>query len=390
MKAVLVRIFWGAVAVSIVLLVALAFRPQPLKVEVERAAVGPLVVTVDEEGETRARDRYLVAAPVAGRLERIELHEGDPVAEGDIVARLHPIPLSAREREEQLARVAAAEAIVRESEERVRRAGATATQATRERERVDQLVKQGFISSQAAEQAGVAETTARNELEAARYHAQSARAEARSARAGLIALASDREKPPLIEVRAPAAGRVLRIPEKSERVVAAGAPLVTLGDPQALEVVIDLLSTEAVKVKPGMKVLLEGWGGNEVLRARVRVVEPYAFTKVSALGVEEQRVNIIADFVDPPGPLGDGYKVDAHIVIWEAQDVLRVPASALFRTGDTWALFIVADGRARRRAVNVGRRNSTFAQITKGVDAGDTVIRHPSNEISDGARVEVK
>ncbi|MDH5534255.1 MAG: efflux RND transporter periplasmic adaptor subunit [Betaproteobacteria bacterium] len=390
MKKILVRTLWTAAVIGITVLVVLAFQPQPIKVETARAARGPLVVTVDEEGETRAHDRYLVAAPVAGRLERIALHEGDAVAEGDVLARLQPIPLSAREREEQLARVAAAEAIVREAEERVRRAAVTAEQASRERERVDKLVSQGFISPQAAEQAKVVETTARNELDAARYHAQSARADARSARAGLMAVAPAGGKAPVIEVRAPAAGRVLRIPEKSERVIAAGAPLVTLGDPQALEIIIDVLSTDAVKVKPGMPVLLEGWGGSGVLRAKVRVIEPFAFTKVSALGVEEQRVNIIADFVDPPRPLGDGYKVDARIVIWEAQDVLRVPASALFRVGDSWALFVVEEGRARRREVKVGQRNSTYAEIAEGIGAGAAVIRHPSNEITDGARVEVR
>lgn len=390
MRKILTRVLWGAAAIVVATLLVLAFQPQPIKVESARATRGPLVVTVDEEGETRAHDRYLVATPVAGRLERIELHEGDPVVAGDVVARLHPIPLSAREREEQLARVAAAEANVREAEERVHRAAVAAQQSTRERERIDKLVTQGFISPQAAEQAKVAETTARNELEAARFHAQSARADARSARAGLMAVAPPGSPVPVIEVRAPAAGRVLRIPEKSERVVGAGAHLMTLGDPHALEIVIDVLSTEAVKVKPGMPVLLEGWGGGGTLRARVRVVEPYAFTKISALGVEEQRVNVIADFVDPPGPLGDGYKVDARIVIWEAEDVLRVPTSALFRTDDGWAVYAVADNRAARRAVSVGRRNSTFAEIRDGLAAGTPVIRHPSNEISDGARVEAR
>ena len=390
MKKIFLRTLWGAAAIGSIVLVVLAFQPRPLKVEIARAARGPLVVTVDEEGETRAHERYVVAAPVTGRLERVALREGDAVAQGDVVARLHPIPLSAREREEQLARVAAAEAMVREAEERVRRAAATAEQATRERARVEKLVKEGFISPQAAEQTKVAEATTRNELEAARYHAQSARADARSARAGLMAVAPPGGRALVIEVRAPAAGRVLRIPEKSERVVATGTPLITLGDPQALEIVVDVLSTEAVKVRPGMAVLLEGWGGNGVLRAKVRVVEPYAFTKVSALGVEEQRVNIIADFTDAPGPLGDGYKVDARIVIWEAQDVLRVPASALFRTGEGWALYTVNHGRAARREVTVGRRNSTHAEIRDGIAAGTAVIRHPGNEIADGARIEVR
>jgi HlyD family secretion protein len=183
---------------------------------------------------------------------------------------------------------------------------------------------------------------------------------------------------------------VLRIPERSERVVAAGTPIMTLGDPRKLEIVVDVLSTEAVKVKPGMPVLIEGWGGGRTLRARVRTVEPYAFTKVSALGVEEQRVNVIADFVDPPDAMGDGYRVDARIVIWEGKDILRVPASAIFRIDGGWALFTVNEARARRTPVEVGERNATHARILKGLEAGALVIRHPSNELADGTRVETR
>jgi len=209
------------------------------------------------------------------------------------------------------------------------------------------------------EQAKVVEVTSANAFEAARYRARSAEAE-------------------------------LRLPEKSERVVASGTPLLVLGDPTRLEGIVDALSTDAVRVRPGMPVLLEGWGGDRPLRAVVRVVEPYAFTKVSALGVEEQRVNVVADFVDPPGPLGDAYRVDARIVVWSADKVLKAPASVLFRSGNGWAAFVVDGGRARRREVRVGERSAREAQILGGLKAGDLVIRYPSNEISDGIRVRAR
>ena len=351
---------------------------------------GSLQVTVDEDAETRARERYVVGAPVAGRVSRIELREGDRVAAGDVLARLWPLPLSAREREEQLARIAAAEALAREAEERVRHAQSDHAQAKRERERIEKLVGEGYISPQGAEQAQVTETTSANELQAARFRARSAAADARAARAALLAVegAGGRPAPP-IPVRSPVDGVVLRNPDRSERVVAAGATLAVIGDPTRLEVVIDLLTTEAVKVRPGMPVLLEGWGGERPLRATVRVVEPLAFTKVSALGVEEQRVNVIADFVDPPGPLGDAFRVEARVVLWSADDVLKVPVSALFRRGEAWSVFVVEGGRARVREIELGHRGALEAEVAKGLRAGEQVVRHPSNEVADGARVTV-
>jgi HlyD family secretion protein len=377
------RMLWPGLFIGLLVLLFVAFRPAPLLVETVRAGRGPLRVTVDEDGEVRAHDRYVVAAPVTGRLVRTELDEGDRVEEGDVVARLAPAPLSEREREEQTARVLAAEALQREAEENMRHARADFDQARRERRRIEELVKKGFISPQAAERARIAEITAKNDVEAAGFRVESATADARAARAALLVTATS----PLVEVHAPVSGSVLRITEKSERVVAAGAPLLTIGDPSKYEIVLDVLTTDAVKVRPGMPMLLESWGGEQILLAKVRLVEPSAFTKVSALGVEEQRVNIIADFVDPPGPLGDGYRVEGRIVVWESDDVLKVPASSLFRQGSAWNLFVVEGGRARRREVEVGHRNALEAEILRGIDAGTEVIRHPSNEIDEGARV---
>lgn len=384
------KLLYAALGAAAIGAIAWGFVPDPIAVEVTTVQRGPLQVTADEDGETRAHDRYVVSAPVAGRVSRVELHEGDAVRADQIVAQLWPVPLSAREREEQLARIAAAEALVREAQERIRHAAADYEQAKRERLRVDRLVRDGFMSPQGAEQARVLETTSANELQAARFRARSAQADAQVARAALLALDAARgAAPAAIAVHSPVEGKVLRIPDKSERVVTAGAPLVVVGDPSQLEVVIDLLSTEAVKVKAGTPVLLEGWGGDRPLRARVRVVEPLAFTKVSALGVEEQRVNVIADFVDPPGPLGDAYRVEARVVLWSGDDVLKVPVSALFRRGETWNVFVLESARARRREVEIGHRGALEVEIVKGLSVGEQVVRHPSNDVEDGRRVRV-
>ena len=384
------KLLYAALGAAAIGAIVWGFVPDPVPVEVTAVQRGPLQVTSDEDAETRAHDRYAVSAPVAGRISRIELHEGDAVRPGQVVAQLWPIPLSAREREEQLARITAAEALVREAEERVRHAATDYEQAKRERQRVDRLVRDGLIAPQVAEQSQVMEATSANELEAARFRERSAQADAQAARAALLAVGGARGgAAAVIPMRSPVEGKVLRIPDKSERVVAPGAPLLIVGDPNHLEVVIDLLSTEAVKVKAGMPVLLEGWGGERPLRARVRVVEPLAFTKVSALGVEEQRVNVIADFVDPPGTLGDAFRVEARVVLWSGEDILKVPVSALFRRGESWNAFVVEGGRARRREVEIGHRGALEVEIAKGLNVGEQVIRHPSNDIDEGRRVRV-
>ena len=378
-----------AIAVAVVgALLIYAFTPDPVLVEVASAELGALQVSVDEDGFTRAHDRYVITAPVSGRLARIELHDGDAIAQDQRITQIWPLPLSAREREEAMARVAAAQALEREAGQRITHSKSDYEQARRERQRVERLVANGFVSPQAVEQARVAETTSANELEAARFRAQSAAADVLTARAGLLAIeGAGREPTASVPVVSPVQGRVLRISDASERVVSAGAPLVTLGDATKLEVVLDVLSTEAVKVKPGVPVILEGWGGDKPLRAKVRVVEPFAFTKISALGVEEQRVNVIADFVDAPTELGDGYRVDARIIVWSADSVLQLPTSALFRHREKWAVFAVENGRAKRRDIELGRRNALNAQILGGIEAGARVIRHPSNDIEEGTRV---
>jgi HlyD family secretion protein len=383
------RVIFILLGVAVVALLIIALLPSPVKVDVARADRGPLLVTIDEEGEARAHDRFVVAAPVAGRLERVDFHDGDVIKQGDVVAVIDPLPLDARESEEIIARVQAAESLKREAEERVEHARADYEQARRDRERFEALVEAGVVSRQAFEQAKNAETTGANELEAARFKAQAAASEVKIARAGLMAIEAEQDKPgKIIRLRSPVSGRVLRVVEKSERVVTAGAPLLVLGDPQKLEVVVDVLSTDAVKVKPGAQVYLEDWGGEHAIRARVTVVEASAFTKVSALGIEEQRVNIVADFIDPPGPLGDGYRVEARIVIWEGESVLKVPSSALFRDGEGWSLFVAENGKALRREVIVGHRSPFEAEIMRGLEEGVSVILHPTNKIQDGTPIK--
>jgi HlyD family secretion protein len=372
-------------------LVVIALLPSPIKVEAARAERGPLRVTIDEEGEARAHDRFVIAAPIAGRLARVELHDGDDVASGQVVAVITPSPLDPREREEVIARVQSAEALKREADERVERALSDYEQARRERERAERLAKDGLVSIQSLEQAKNTEVTSANDLEAARFKAQATASEVKVARAGLIAIDAERKDAArLVKLRSPVGGRVLRVIEKSERVVAVGTSIMVLGDPHKLEVVVDLLSTDAVKVMPGAIILLEDWGGEEALRAQVRTVEISAFTKVSALGIEEQRVNIVADFLDPPGPLGDGYRVEARIVIWESKDALKIPSSSLFRHGEGWSVFVIEEGKARRREVEIGHRSQLEVEILSGIVESEQVVLHPSNQIADGASVEAR
>lgn len=371
-------------------LVILALRPRPLLVEAGQATAGPLQETVESEGEAREHDRYTVAAPVTGRLLRIGLHDGERVEAGQVVAIMQPAPLGARERDAAGARVGAAKALLLAAEEQVAHDRAELEQLRRELNRTLQMAGQGIATTQTVEQARTSEQRAVNTLAAAEFRARAATAQLHEARAALGAANPDQSGDErVITLRAPLAGPVLRVLEKSERVVAAGTPLLLIGDPRHLEVVVDLLSSDAVKVRPGAEVMLDEWGGARPLRGRVRIVEPYAFTKVSALGIEEQRVNVIVDFIDPPGLLGDGYRIVARIVIWAKGDVLKIPISALFRQGERWCVFVVGQGRGRVRTVEIGHRNRSEAEITKGLTTGEMVVLHPSSRLEDGVRVRV-
>ena len=370
-------------------LVFLAIRPKALTVETGKVITGPLQETVEAEGETRAHERYTVAAPVSGRLMRIELHDGDRVAAGQAVAVMRPTPLDDREREAAAARVSSAEALLRAAGEQVAHDRAEREQTRRELNRSEQMVRQGLATVQALDMARTAEQLAVNTLAAAEYRARATTAQLREARAALLAAEPGQSSGGrIISLRVPQSGPVLRVLEKSERVVAAGTPLLLIGDPRKLEVVVDVLSSDAVKVRSGADVVLDEWGGTPPLKGKVSLVEPYAFTKISALGIEEQRVNIIVDFINPPGQLGDGYRVLARIVTWSKEEVLKIPISALFRQGENWCVFVAEQGKAGRRTVTVGHRNQSEAEILNGLGKGETVVLHPSNQLDNGMRVK--
>lgn len=377
-------LIWSGVALAAAALLVYALRPSVVPVEVSAVTRGLLRVTIDEEGRTRVRDRYLVVAPVAGRVARIELEEGAPVTPGLAVARLSAAPLDPRAREEAAARLRGAQDAARAAVAAVSQARASRAQAARSRARAESLFAQHLLSPEQREIAAVAETTAIRQVEAADFHAQSATHDVEVARAALTTGSA-----PVITLVSPVRGRVLRIPERSDRVVAAGTSLLELGDPSRLEIVVDLLSEDAAKVTPGDRVVIDRWGGDRPLEAHVRVVEPSGFTKVSALGVEEQRVNVIADLDSTPPQLGDGYRVEARVVQWEG-DALKVPASALYQEGNQWRVFVVENARARSRVVQIGHRNPDEAEVLSGLSAGDRVVRQPTDKVSDGVRVQVQ
>lgn len=382
------HIFTASVGVAVVSLVVWAFVPKPIRVERGRVERGMLRVTVDEEAETRVHDRFEIATPVTGRLRRIDLHAADTVERGQTLAQIEPLPLDPRERAELLARFESAQSIQREAVALVERTRVEYEQAQRNLERASKLGSTGIISREELELVETAEANSEKALEAAKFKSRAADYEVQVAKAGLVALSAERgDLPRLVNLRSPVRGHVLRLLQQSERVVLAGTPILHVGYPSQLEIVSDVLSTEAVKVRPGDPVLIENWGGDESLRARVRTVESSGFTKISALGVEEQRVNVVMDFVDPPGQLGDGYRVDVRIVVWEGKEVLTIPASALFHRGGGWSAFAIENGRARTHNVEVGHRNAMQAEILKGLSEGTDVILHPGNQIADGTRV---
>ncbi len=376
---------YAAVALALAGIFYWTLRPEPIAVETGPVELGPLDVGVEEQGETRSHDRFVVAAPVSGRLLRTLHHDGDAVRKDEIVATLAPIPLSAREREELSARVAAATATERSAQSQLSHAVADLTQARRESARMEQLFARGLAARQPLEQAQNAATTLEQDVAAARSRADAAAADLREARAGLAAVRDSGRD--VIELRSPGSGRILRIMETSERVLAAGAPILVIGDLAHLEVVVEMLSSEAVKVTAGMPAVLDSWGGDKPMRARVRLVEPFAFTKVSALGVEEQRTNVVLDFIDPPGSLGDGYRVIARIITWQAERVLKAPISALFRCDSGWCVYVAQGGRALRRELRLGHLGASEAEILSGLQPGERVVRHPPNELGDQARV---
>ncbi len=392
------RIIPVLISLAIVSAIVYSFWPKPLPVDMEKVVEGPLSVSINEEGKTRIKERYIVSAPLAGQLRRIELDAGD-IAEASktLVAVIEPTDpslLDERAIAETEARVKGAEANLAQSNVSIERAKVALEYAQNDDRRTRTLRERRQATQEALEQGELLLRTRVEDLRAAEFQQQIAEFELQQARAALLragpagsaSLGDDRK----IEIRAPINGKVLRVFQESAGVVTPGTQLVEIGDPHDLEVEVDVLSSDAVKIKPGDQAFLEHWGGSQPLAGRVRRVEPAGFTKVSALGVEEQRVNVIIDFEAPfekREALGDAFRVEAQIVVWEEPRVLKTPASALFRVGDDWAVFRVNDSQAHLTKIKIGQQNSNEAQVLEGLKPGDMVIAHPSDKIVDGVRV---
>jgi HlyD family secretion protein len=384
MKKLWKRVIWGVIALAIIAMIVVSFLPKPIIVDAQKIGRGPMRVALDAEGRTRIHDLYVISAPVTGQLERVTLDEGDVVTEGTVVATIQPPPLDPQQQAELDKRIAGAQAMQQQTVAATGQAEAALQQARRERDRLQDLMGTGAIARQDFEQAETAVNVAEKSLAAARYNTQAAAAQVEALKTGRSASTTGRK----VTLRAPATGRVLRVVEENRRMVMAGSPIIQIGNPSGLEVVVDVLSSDAVKVRAGDAILFDGWGGDRPLRGRVKYVEPSAFTKISALGIEEQRVNIICEFVDFSSELGDGFRVDAHIILWESANVLKVPTSALFREGDEWKVFVIRAGKAQHVTVELGHRNELEAEITGGLKEDDSVIVHPSDQVIDGVDVE--
>jgi HlyD family secretion protein len=379
--------------VIVLAIVGMAMWPESIEISVAKVERGPMQVTLDEDGETRIRDKFVVSAPVAGRLQRIELEVGDPVVRGKtIVARLTTADaplLDPRTRGELEAGAEAARAALGQTRAERERATAEFMRARTTLQRQQELMKAGAIAADNLDAAETAVTTAEEARKAAEFAVARAEYELQLARARLQAPAPAGRA---VEVVAPVSGLVLKRFRESESVVPVGEPLLEIGELSRTEIVADFLSTDAVRIQRGAEVLIEGWGGNDALKGRVRRVDPAGFMKVSALGVEEQRVNVVIDFADPSAAtrLGDGYRVEVRAIVWREDNVVKVPVGGLFRRGNDWAAFLVEGEQVRLQAVELGQRNDEEAQVIRGLSPGQTVVLHPPDTLMDGARISVR
>ncbi len=390
-------LFWAPLALALALALLWLFRPAAVPVDLVTIGRGPLTVSVSDEGETRVRDMYVVSAPVPGQMRRIELEAGDNVvADQTVIAQIEPSDpsfLDVRSAAEARASLDAAAAARTHAEAQVRRAQAELDFAQSELARIRVLAKSHTVSANdldAAESRAKATDAA---LAEARAELKVRQSEYEVARARLMTPASRKRAAECdcVSVYSPVSGEVLRVVKESEGVVQSGTPLVEIGDPDKLEVVVDLLSADAVRVQPGQRAIIEAWGGPKPLEGMVRRVEPFGFTKVSALGIEEQRVNVIIDIREPRqqwARLGHGYRVEPRIVLWEARDVMKVPLSALFRQGQQWAVFVDDGRRAKLRTVEIGHENGLEAEVLAGLKEGERVVLHPADRVSPGTRLQ--
>ena len=391
-----------AIVAGIILTAAVvvwAVMPGAVPVETALVTRGKFVASVDEDGKTRVRERYVVAAPLAGRLGRIRFKAGDQIKVDDAVATITPSPaplMDPRTRHEVEERLGAAEANVERARAVVERARAQSNQATTDLKRTQTLADRGAATAQALEHAELAVRLADRDLRAAEFLDHAAEHELSQMRALLARYSgsSNADEPPESwNVAAPVSGVVLRVAQESETIVQPGTPLLDVGDPHDLEIVVDVLSTDAVEIHPGADVTIVHWGGQAALSGRVRRVEPAAFTKISTLGVEEQRVNVLVDITSPAedwAKLGDAYQVDAQISVFTQDNAAIIPAGALFRRGNQWNVFVVKDGRAQTRDVRVVRRSGRLAAIASGLKEGEVVIIYPSDRVASGVRIQVR
>ncbi len=391
------RALWITLGLALVALIVYAWIPKPVPVEVQRAKRGEMRVSVLETGKTRVKDRYVISAPLTGEMERVELHAGDTVEGGAVVARIVPmLPalLDPRTRAEAESRVGAALAGQLQARASVDRAQSAADQAKSDLDNDEKLFGSGSISSREIEHARLQARLRDAELRSAKFASNVAEHEVGVAQAALRRIqtrqpgAEEHE----LDVTAPVSGRVFKVIQQSGGVIAAGAPILEVGDPAALEIVTDVLTQDAVRIVPGTHATIEQWGGPP-LAAHVRLVEPSAFMRISALGVEEQRVNVVIDLDEPRDKwqaLGDGYRIEARMVVWEQPNVLRVPAGAVFRHGDGWAVYVVERGRVHLRTVKIGERSESEVQIVDGLQEGAVVVVHPSDRVADGVRATFK
>jgi HlyD family secretion protein len=390
------RIFITVVLIVVIAATVFGFLPGPAYVDLATVSRGVLQVAVEEEGRTRLKDRFVVSAPVAGFMQRVDFKVGDSIRKGQTVVVLEPVrssSLDPRSYAETQETVSAAQALFKAAEEKERAARADADYAQKRYERMNNLFSKGYIAKDQLDQMEADTKRARASLLAAAATATAARSDLERARNTLknFNAGGTTGNRGNIAVTSPVGGRIFKIHRESEGVVGAGEPLIDIGNQEDIEVRVEVLSSDAVKIKHKTPVIFKRWGGDTPLTGTVKIVEPAGFTKISSLGVEEQRVLVIADITSPPDTwrvLGDGYRLDAHFIIWEGKDVLQIPASALFRHGNEWAVFIEESGKARLRTVKVGQRNGLAAEIASGLSEGEKVVSHPDDSVKDGGRIK--
>lgn len=392
-KRVLAVVAVGAIVAGF----AYALREKPQLVDVGTVTRGPMRVTVSQEGVTRVREVYAVSSPIAGHLSRTVLDEGDAVRAGvTVVAAIHPLDpplIDSRSQAELVAAREAARAAVSMAEIDLKRLQSDLQFSRDNLERAKALAKTNFLAQSALQKARTDVEVLEAQIASAKAAIELRKAELASAEARLIPPSDPNRKPEAsccVHLTAPVDGVVLSVFARSEQPVAVGTKIAEIGDPRDIEVTVDLLSSDAVRIAPGSPAEIFDWGGDRILAARVRRIDPAGFTKVSALGIEEQRVNLVLDLDDKDPRLGHGFRVYARLTLWQSEDTLRLPISALFRDGQDWSLFAIRDGRARQVAVEIGQMNDEVAELKGGLADGDRVILHPSDMVSDGTLVEAR